>query len=126
MLAGIITENDHVYNAVTNETGKRVRLIPDFGYQRTGDGVKIVLEVYAQKIDGNGVEQLIALPKENNSIFYPNAEMDSMFSSFNESITPADSYSNKTNTMIENILLFDTQAKGMFGGDTCVPYEPSI
>lgn len=123
-LAGIITENNHVYNAVTNETGKRVRLIPDFGYQRTGAGVKIVLKVYAQKIDSEGVEQLISLPKENNSIFYSNEELSALFSSQGKTITPEDDYALDTKKMIENVLLFDTQAKGYFNGDTCVPYVP--
>ena len=127
MLAGIITENEHTYNQLTNESGKMVRIIEDRGYQPTWDGAYVYVITYAQKIDEQGNETLIKTVDATSKIplFYTNAELDEFFKQYNDPIEPSESFTAEFKKRLESVLLTDTMAKGYFGGDTCVAYAPS-
>ena len=128
MLAGIITQNEHTYNQLTNETGKMIRIIGDRSYQPTADGAFVYVITYAQKIDEEGNETLIKTVDATSTIpmFYTNAELDAFFSSFNDPIEPNESFTGEFKKMLESVLLQDTMSKGYFNGDTCVPYVASV
>lgn len=126
MLAGIITENEHKYNQLTGETAKMVRIIGDRGYQPTGDGAYVYVKTYAQIIDSEGNKTLREAIDSTSTIplFYSNAELDFMFSSFNNPIEPSESFTTEFKNILQGVLLQDTMAKGYFSGDNCVPYVP--
>ena len=128
MLAGIITENEHIYDQLTQKKGKYVRLIEDECYRPTGDGAKVNVRTFVQIIDEQGNETLFFDPTSTpkQPLFYTNAEIAQMFSSLNDPIEPHEDFPTEFKKILQTILLQDTTAKGYFGGDNCVPYEPSV
>lgn len=126
MLAGIITENEHVYNTLTGKQAKMVRLIPDQGYQPTHKGVKIWVKTYIQAFDSEGKDLLIESRDATvtEPLFYTDQEIKDLFAMLNQPVNPGDDYLPEFRQMLQTVLLQDTMSKGMFNGDTCVPYVP--
>jgi hypothetical protein len=127
MLAGIITENEHTYNHLTNTRGKYVRLIADQSYQPTSWGAKIWVQTFVQLFDADGKEKLV---ESKDSVVklpldYTNDQINELFTSFNDPINPEEKYTDEFKKMLEQVLLQDTTANGMFGGDNCFPYVPA-
>jgi hypothetical protein len=127
MLAGIITENEHQYNALLGSKSKFIRMISDKGYITTSKGACVYVTTHIQEIDEQGNETLVRkIDSESDMpILYTNEELDSFFSSFNDPIEPTESFTAEFKRMLEGVLLQDTMAKNYFNGDTCVPYEPT-
>lgn len=129
----IITENEHIYDPVNNLSCKMIRVInPNRGVQFSDDKVDVYIEVYGQifetQIDENGneieVEILKPFTSFGNHSTYKVEEIDAFFKQLNNPLYPSESFMNELNSMLLQILLYDSSQRQLFGADTFEIYKP--